>query len=139
MLEAVTDPAIINGFANHPEIAPLIGGGELDLTAAVNHPANVFLFGEHGGFCFIWTAPETFEAHVMITEAGRGRGGFEAGKEAVRMMAERGATHLWARIHPERNEIGLFARMAGFSDTGFRHELDAGEGPVRWRIFNWRA
>lgn len=138
MIEAVTDPAIINGFANHPEIAPLIGGGDLDLTPAITEP-NVFLFGECGGFCFIWSAPDTYECHVMITEAGRGHSGFEAGREAVRMMAERGATHLWARVHPERNHIGFFARMVGFRDTGMRHELDAGDGPVRWRIFNWRA
>lgn len=138
-LAETRDPATINSFANHPDILPLITSrGDLDLTNAVKDP-NVFLFGEHGGFCFIWSAPETFEVHVMLTKAGRGRWGFEAGKEGVRQMASRGANHLWARIHPERSETGLYARSAGFRDTGISHELDAGDGPIVWRIFNWRA
>jgi len=137
MIRPVCDPAIINGFANHPDIG-LGGGAPLDLTQGIREP-NVFLFGEHGGICLSWSAPETFEAHVMLTRAGRGRWGFEAGREAVRYMAARRCTHIWARIHPERREIALFARQAGLRDTGFIHELDAGEGPVRWRIFNWRA
>lgn len=135
MLDEVQDPSVINAFANHPEIAPLIGSdGDLDLSEAVREP-NVFLMGEHGGFCFMWTAPGTFEVHVMLTEAGRGRWGFDAGKAGVRAMADRGATQLWACIHPERGETGLFARMAGFADTGMRLDRDG----VRWRIFNWKA
>jgi hypothetical protein len=138
-LTETRDPATINGFANHPEIRPHLGGaGVLDLSAGLTDP-NVFLFGEHGGFCFTWSAPETFECHVMLTKAWRGRAGFEAGRQARTTMAQRGASHLWARIHPERAEIGLYARMIGFRDTGTTHELDAGDGPVCWRIFNWRA
>lgn len=135
MITEVRDPSIVNGFANHPEVAPLIGSdGTMDLSDAMREP-NVLLFGEHGGFTFMWTAPGTFEVHVMLTRAGRGRWGFAAGKEGVRQMAARGATHLWACVHPERNEIGLFARMAGFADTGLRLDRDG----TRWRIFNWKA
>jgi len=134
----VRDPAIINGFANHPEILPSIGGDTLDLSGGVKEP-NVFLFGEHGGICWSWSAPRTFEAHVMLTEAGRGRWGIQAGRESIAEMARRGALLLWARIHPERPEIGVYAALCGMNDTGETNELDTGSGPVRWRIFNWRA
>lgn len=123
------DPAIVNGFAVS------IFGEDADLSQAVEHPANICLFGAHGGFIFMWTAPGTYEVHVMLTPEGRGKWGFAAGKEGVRQMAARGATHLWACVDPERGEIGLFARMAGFSDTGMRLDRDG----TSWRIFNWKA
>lgn len=139
MIREVFDPAIINGFANHPEIRPTLGGeGELDLSAGVKAP-NVFLFGEHGGFCWSWSAPDTFEGHVMLTKAGRGRWGVQAGREAVLVMAGRGVRQLWCRVHPERREIAAYASLCGFRDTGMTHELDVADGPVAWRIFNWRA
>lgn len=137
MIRPVTDPGIINHFANHPDIHRA-GSDPLDLSAGVSAP-NVFLFGEHGGICWIWTAPETFEGHVMITKAGRGRWGFAAIREAVGFMADNGASHLWARIHPERRQVAIYAAHAGFKDTGTTHTLDIGEGPVAWRIFNWRT
>lgn len=140
MIRPVNDPAIVNHFANHPDILPHIAGGRdsLDLTAGVTDP-NVFLFGEHGGFCWIWSAPETFEGHVMLTRAGRGAWGARLIRGAVQYMADHGATHLWARIHPERPEVGIYAAQGGLRDTGTTHSADMGEGPVAWRIFNWRA
>lgn len=138
MIAETVDAQIINGFANHPEIAPFIGGGELDLSPGIGG-LNVFLFGEHGGFCFIWSAPETYEVHVMLTKAGKGRWGIAAGRLAIRLMAKRGMTHLWGRIHPERPEVGTYGNLCGMHDTGTVHLADIGTGPVGWRIFNWRA
>ncbi len=86
MIREVSDPAILNGFANHPEILPDLGGKELDLSPGVNG-SNVFLFGEHGGICWVWSAPGTYEAHVMMTRAGRGLWGVRAGREAIAVMA----------------------------------------------------
>lgn len=138
MIRQVADPDIINHFANHPEIRPSLGGeGEMDLSAGVREP-NVFLFGEHGGFCFAWSAPETYETHVMLTEAGRGAWGLAGIRAAVQRMAAQGANHLWARVHPDRPEIALYARLAGYREVG-THTLDIGDGPVAWRIFDWRA
>jgi len=140
MICEVFDPAIVNSFANHPSIRPFLAGGDkpLDFTAGMGEP-NVFLFGERGGFCFGWSAPGTYEVHVMLGLSGKGKWGVEAGRLAIQMMAARGMTHLWGRIHPERPEIAAYARLCGMRDTGETHELDIGDGPVRWRIFNWRA
>jgi hypothetical protein len=138
-MREITDPAIVNYFANHPDIRPSLGGsGPLELNAGMK-PPNVFLFGEHGGFCWTWSAPQTFEVHVMLTRAGRGQWGVAWGREAIRHMAANGAAHLWGRVHPDRPEIAAYARLCGLRDTGTTHELDAGDGPVAWRIFNWRA
>lgn len=135
MIRAIDDPAVVNGFANHPDIRPHLGStGTLDLTPGFK-PGNLFLFGAHGGFTFAWSAPETYEVHVMLTKAGRGRWGVQAWREAVQMIEG----HLWARIHPQRPEVAAYARLCGFNDTGATHQLDVGDGPVCWRIFNRRA
>jgi hypothetical protein len=133
MIREVRDAAIVNTFAQHPEIAPEIGGA-LDFTHAMRETA-VFLFGEHGGFIYEWCAPETYEVHVMLTKAGRGKWGIEAVHRSLEMMAQRGATHIWARI--SARHIGLFARQAGFHEAGTRTLYHDGQ-PREWRIMNWR-
>lgn len=139
MIVEVTDPAIVNAYANYPGIRQYLGGdGDLDLSAGVREP-NVFLFGEHGGFCFSWMGPGVFSVDVMFTLMGRGKWGIEAGKLAIELMRERGMTHLWGRVHPERREIAVYARCCGMRDTGQRVKFNAGDGEVIWRIFEWRA
>ncbi len=139
MIAETFDASLVNAFANHPAIRPELAGGTepLDLSQGVR-PPNVFHFGEHGGILWTWSAPETFEAHVMLTPAGRGKWGVAAGRESIRRMSAR-ASHLWCRVHPERPEIGVYASLCGMADTGQTHELDIGDGPVAWRIFNWRS
>jgi hypothetical protein len=134
VLERVFDPAIPNRFSAHPDIAPDIHG-PIDFAGAMN-PANVFLFGEHGGFIYEWKGPQTYEVHVFITGEGRGRWAFAAARQSVAMMRELGATHLWARIN--RPEVKILAIKSGFRFAG-THELDAGQGPVVWQIYNWRT
>lgn len=139
MIRETADADEINSFANHPEIRPCLSGdGPLDLTPGIYSP-NAYLFGQYGGFCFIWSGPGTYEVHVMITPEGRGAWGVRAGKQAISIMASLGMEHLWARMHPARPEMATYARLCGLSDTGIIHKLDAGDGPVSWRIFNWRA
>lgn len=136
MIERCTEADIPNLFAAHPEIAPDIGG-PIDFTAAMN-PANVFLFGEHGGFIYEWKGPQTYEVHVMITRAGRGAWAFAAARQSVQFMDQHGATHLWARIHPDRPDVAALAVRSGFRKAG-THELDVGKGPVVWTIYNRRT
>ena len=137
MIRSIDDAEIVNGFANHPDIRPDIGGvGRLDLTSAVQEP-NVFLFGEHGGFCLSWSAPETYEVHTMITREGRGRWAIEAARSAIEQMIERGARQMWTRVHPEARHTAMFTRIMGFREWG-TNTLDIGDGPIAWRIFNWR-
>lgn len=129
MLVAPTrDPDVLNHFANHPDIA--MG---LDLTGSIRETA-LFLFGEHGGFLFEWTAPDTYEVHVMLTKAGRGAWGFAAALEAREAI---GAGRLWARIDPANRALAYFTRKAGFREVETR-TLYAGDAPAQWRIFEWR-
>ena len=136
MIEAVDDPEIVNRFVNHPDIHSHFGGAAyLDLTAAVNDP-NVFLFGEHGGFCFSWSAPRTFEIHVAIMPEGRGKWAFRAAAQALEHMDEI-SDHLWARVNPVQFHTAFFTRKHGFKHCGF-NTLDLGQGPVRWDLYNRR-
>jgi hypothetical protein len=132
------DPSIINRFANHPDIRPHVGGsGPLDLTSAVKAP-NVFLFGEFGGFCLSWTAPDTYEVHTMIAPEGRGKWAFRAARDAKEYMASIGAIHLWTRVHPQAANTAMFTRIMGFSPRG-SGEIDFGQGrPEVWNLFDWR-
>jgi hypothetical protein len=128
------DPDIINFFANHPHIAADIGG-PIDMSGAIRE-TNIFLFGEHGGFCFEWTAPGTYEVHVMITRNGRGVWGFQAARQARDMIEEMGAERLWARVYPEHKALALFTMKAGFKEVETRTLYSP--GPSVWRIFEWR-
>lgn len=127
MITETRDPAILARFAVET------GQGYLDFTGAMN-PANTYLFGKYGGFLFEWKGPQTYEVHTMITPQGRGRWGFTAARRALAEMASRGATHIWARINPERREVAILAAMTGLREAG-THSLDG----VEYRIFNWRA
>lgn len=138
MIREIGDPLIVNGFANHPEIRPMFGGAqELDLSSAIKAP-NVFLFGEHGGFCASWSAPGVFEVHTLIAPEGRGKWAIEAAKQAQRIMTDKGAEMLWTRVHPDARHTALFTRKMGFRPAG-TNTLDIGEGPVDWLVFTWRA
>lgn len=129
MLTETRDAALVNGFASHPDIA--LG---VDFSGAFRDTA-VFLFGAFGGFVAEWTAPRTYEAHVMLTKAGRGPWGFAAVRQFTAMMSGR-ADRLWARIDPERPEIAVFARRGGFREVE-PMTLWTNDEPKRWRIFEW--
>jgi hypothetical protein len=128
MIRETRDPAVLNAFAAHPDIAPHVGG-PLDFTAAIR-PSTHYHFGEHGGFCYELTAPGTYEVHVMIEPVGRGKWAWAALEESVSLMSARGAETLWARIRADDRHIAAFAQRGGFRDTGRR--LDD------WRIFERR-
>lgn len=131
------DAAVINYFANHPEIRPHIGGtGYLDLTVVTKDP-NVGLFGEHGGFCLSWTAPRTYEIHTLIAPEGRGQWAFDFAAQSVEHMASIGAELLWTRVHPDARHTMIFTRKMGLKPCGVL-ESDLGDGVVAYRLFERR-
>jgi RimJ/RimL family protein N-acetyltransferase len=135
MIREVTDAAILNAFSAHPDISAKFGGA-IEFSGAMRETA-VYLFGEHGGLAFEWTAPRTYEVHIMLTTAGRGRWGIEAVKRALAiMMAERGANHVWARVKPDDRHISLFARWCGFQPVG-EQVLYSPEREL-WHLLEWR-
>lgn len=136
ILQPTRDARLINGFASHPEVVEGTGCA-VDLTGAIR-PSNVFLFGEHGGFLFEWCAPGTYEVHVMLTRAGRGRWGFAAALEARATIENMGAERLWARVADERRDLACFTQRSGFREVE-RRVLFVGDEPSEWRIFEWRS
>jgi hypothetical protein len=134
-VELIRHPELLNWFGSHPDIVEGIGGA-VDFTHALRE-TNVFLFGEHGGFCFEWTAPGTYEVHAMITRSGRGIWGFRAALDARSKIAAMGAQRLWARVRDDQRALAVFTRRAGFIRVD-RRALYPGGVPVTYDIFEWR-
>jgi len=122
---------LINWFAAHPDIAPFIGG-PIDFTNAIRDTA-VYLFGEHGGLMFEWCAPDTYEAHIMLTKAGRGAWGIAATKEALRKL---GAGRVWARIPVVNRALAIHAAICGFKRLETK-TLWVDDLPRQFYIYEW--
>ena len=136
MLSRTFDAGLLNALVNHPVIRPEMGGsGDIDLTAAVAMPRNVFLLGEHGAFTLSWSAPHTYEAHAMVLPSGRGRWALSAAADGIAYMAARGAQRIWARAHPNARNVALFLQMIGLKPCGSL-PCDLGNGPVDYLIFD---
>ncbi len=69
--DAVRVNAVLNDYRVRPWVADE-GEGDLDVSAGVADPRNVFLLGEHGGCFFIWLQPGVYEVHTAVLPAGRG-------------------------------------------------------------------
>lgn len=141
MIQRSFDADRINELVNHPSIRPHIGGdpeAPLDLTAAVNDSANIFLLGEHGGFAFTWSAPHVYEVHTFVLPEGRGAWAATLAKTARSAMTDMwGAKHLWTRVHPDAANVRAFTLKAGFKPAG-THAIDLGAGPVPYELYDWR-
>ncbi len=116
------DVARINAVVNDPSVRPFIGepdAGEIDFAPAVAVPANLFPFGEHGGFALIWTAPFTYEVHTFILASGRGAWARRAAKAGIDLAKRAGARLLWTRVPRfDWPHIRLFATGMGMTPTG---------------------
>lgn len=141
MIERSFDADRINELVNHPTIRPYVGGdgkSHLDLTATVTNLQNYWLLGPHGGFGYIWTAPDTYEIHTFILPEGRGREAYRLAQESLKFMKSQGATHLWTRVDPEAANVRRFTLSAGLKPAG-HNTVDLGGGPVTYDLFHWRA
>lgn len=135
LLSPTTDAAAVNALVNDPSVRPTCGFpelGDLDFTAAIQRPENLFLLGDHGGYMLIWTAPGVREVHVFITPEGRGKWGFASLPEMVSAAAKLNVSLLWARVDPDMPQLEMFARRCGMKPTGEIIET----GGVDYRIFS---
>lgn len=76
----------ISEVANDPSIHPWVCGSTeepLSFVEAVKDRNNVFLFGDHGGFCFRNMDGQVFDAHSMVLPSGRGEWALNAAEEAL--------------------------------------------------------
>lgn len=140
MIERTFDAERINYLINHPEIRPFVGGDisiPVDLTAVVQDDKNFMLTGEYGGFCYTWSAPETYEVHTFILPEGRGRKAYKLARASLEYMVEQGASHIWTRVQREAENVKHFTLAAGFVPCG-EQVVDLGAGPTLYDLFSWR-
>ena len=115
------DAERVNAIVNHPEVRPLAGGDGkswIDMTKAVGDPQNYTLLGPHGGFCFVWTAPDTYEVHAFILPEGRGKAAYRLGMMCRNYMESIGTLQLWARVGHGMGHVRHLAVTCGFSRCG---------------------
>lgn len=138
LLHLTKDSDAVNAVVNHPAIRPFVGepdAGELDLSALVERPENLFPFGEHGGFALLWTAPQTREVHTFILPEGRGKWAREAAREGIEMARQCGTRLLWTRIPPDAPNVRAYAAFMGMSPTGEEIETFG----ALWPIYSMEA
>jgi hypothetical protein len=137
MIERSFDAARINELVNHPTIRPFVGGdgqSKLEMEPQVQDLQNYFLLGPHGGFAYLWSAPQTYEIHTFILPEGRGRDAYRLARESLEYMRGQGAEHLWTRVHPDSANVRRFTLAAGLKSAGVNTVCG-----VTYDLFHWRA
>lgn len=87
-----SDATRLNEIVNDPAVYPWVRGGvdgPIDLTFAVQNPANVLLQGEHGAMLLIQLQMGLFEAHTQVLPVGRGQWAADFAKACVFWMFTR--------------------------------------------------
>ena len=132
------DAAFLNDLANDPAIRPTCGGsGPLDFSDFIANPKNHALAWSHGVFLFLWTAPRTYEVHIMVRPQGRGREAYHMAHAGISYIVGCGADHLWARVQKGDNALRHYTAQAGFTHCG-TDTLDFGSGPLEYDLYEWR-
>jgi hypothetical protein len=136
-LKRLSDAAFLNALANHPAIRPTCGGDGasfLDFTDFVANPKNHAVAWDRGAFMFFWTAPQTYEVHIMVLPEGRGKAAYRMAKAGISYMVAEGAERLWARVTDE--PLRHYTVAAGFTRCG-TDSLDIGAGSVSYDLYQW--
>jgi hypothetical protein len=79
----------LNEIVNHPAVLPFVKGGAtapLDLSEAVDDPANVLLMAEHGCVFFQQHQPGLYEGHVQVLPSGNVEWATEMLRSALHWM-----------------------------------------------------
>jgi hypothetical protein len=139
-LERTFDADRLNALANHPAVRPTCGGdGEspIDLTPFVNDRHNHAVAWNNGAFLFGWSAPQTYEVHIMVRPEGRGSAAYQMAPFGIAYMLNLGMERLWARVSKDARALRHYTRAAGFKRCG-QHVLDIGFGPVTYDLYQWK-
>jgi hypothetical protein len=117
------DAGLLNRVVNDPSVHPRVsyGLGQMDLSAAVLDPQNIFIANEHGGFLFVRDGA-VFEVHTQFLPAGRGPEVLEAGREALAYIFTRTDAIAVRTMVGDNEAAEKLARAAGF--------LPCGEGSI---------
>lgn len=134
------DAERLNALANHPAIRPTCGGdgkSQLDFTAFVADRKNHAILWDKGAFLFCWSAPHTYEVHIMVLPEGRGRAAYRKAAQGIAYMLRHGMERLWARIDRNHPALRHYTASAGFTPCG-SDVLDLGFGPVSYDLYQWK-
>src|SRR5690348_17933654 len=93
-------------------------GEDVDFTAHVAFPLNVFLISGNGGAMFLWRGPGIYEVHVYFEQ--RGREVIRISRRMLELMRQRGATMFWAAVPVESRHVIMFTRLMGWKSQGVR-------------------
>lgn len=144
MIRRTLDPVFLNTVANHPEVFPWIGSPDdsVDLTGAVQNPANITLEAEGGGWLLLRLEPGVYELHTLFLPEGRGKSYFIQAREALRyVFVNTDATEILTKCPDSNQAAGMAAGVVGFKEK-FRREgvwLDgAGVSYRALTIEDWR-
>jgi hypothetical protein len=140
-IERHFDALRLNELANHPDIRPTCGGdgkSPLDLTDFVADRKNHAVVWDRGAFMFQWSAPQTYEVHIMVEPEGRGRNAYRMALAGIAYIVAQGAERLWARIAKSAKALRHYTAQAGFVKCG-SDILDIGFGPVAYDLYQLKV
>lgn len=138
MLRRTMDATFLNEVANHPVVRPWLGGeGPLDLTAAVENPANYALVTEHGGYLFHPLLPGVYEVHTMFLPSGHGSHQRRAAAEAFRyLFAITDCLEIVTKCPDDNAPARLASSALGFRERFRRADAWAPGVGVSYRVFS---
>ena len=122
MIAPSKDAAFLNAVVNHPAVHPYVSlgiKGELDMTASVADPDNIFLANEFGGFLLIAKPDFVYELHTQFLPEGRGKIAYEAGREGCAyMFTKTDCLRMDTYIQIGHPHVERYARSIGFKQWG---------------------
>jgi len=122
MIAPSRDAAFLNRVVNHPAVHPYVSmglKGDLDITALVEDPRNVFLANEWGGFLLIAKGEFIYELHTQFLPGGRGKLAYEAGRDGCAYMFTRtDCLRIDTYIQKGHKATERYARSVGFRQWG---------------------
>lgn len=133
-------PERLNALANHPEVRPTCGGdgqSPLDFSQFVSDPKNHAVSWDCGAFLFAWSAPHTYEVHIIVLPEGRGRAAYRMARKGIAYIVAEGAERLWARVAKDARGLRHYTAQAGFTPCGF-DAIDIGFGQVAYDLYQWK-
>lgn len=113
------DVQFLNRVVNDPAMEKSrLGVKNIDLTAAVSDPENIFLANEYGGFLFMKDG-DGYEVHTNFLPEGRGKVALDAARDAAAYIFTQTDAH-WIRTLVPRGNVAAYAltKAMGFQATG---------------------
>lgn len=133
------DAAFFNEVANHPDVRPGLGAGldPVDLTPAIENPANLAIEGHEGGWLLHPVLPGVYEIHSMFRPEGRGKVFFVGAREMLRyVFTTSDALEIVTKCPDDNGPARMAAATVGFRERFRREDAWAPGVGVSYRVFS---